>query len=367
MNNIENDLNSQFKKMKEGVKLSVQEKDFHRGEILKFINEKPSPYVEKVIRSPFYFAFFFRKHLVITSLAMILVFSTSLGVSSANSLPNNSLYSIKTKILEPISIFLTTTPKAKAKLKVALVEKRMQEFFQVTISKNLSLEDKTAFISQLSSQVKDAHKGISQLVEEKDLSGATEVTNDLQSILSAQDTVLDTLDVTNPDENGTSEIASVISDSIQTTTEIENNITETVQTSENETALDATVNNQKEEISKTLENLEKEKQENVSEDINNVEVISQIDIDLKISKIKLSLEEANKKAEKGDKKGALELYNQIDQDLGEIESLIDTEQKLHVEDVGENEEPKDLSEDNNTLPVDLENPPAQEQINIRIN
>ena len=46
---------------------------------------------------------------------------------------------------------------------------------------------------------------------------------------------------------------------------------------------------------------------------------------------------------------------------------LDTEQKLHVEDVGENEEPKDLSEDNNTLPVDLENPPAQEQINIRIN
>ena len=287
MNNIENDLSSQFKKMKEGIKLSGQEKDFHRGEILKFINEKPSPYVDKAIRSPFYFGLFFRKHLVITSLAVMLVFSTSLGVSSANSLPNNSLYSIKTKILEPISIFLTTTHKAKAKLKVALVEKRMQEFSQVTISKNLNPEDKVAFVSQLSSQIKDAQKGISQLVEEEDLSGATEVTNNLQSILSAQNTVLDTIDVKNPAENDTSEIASVISGSIETTTEIEDNITETVQTSENKTALDATVDNQKEEISKTLKNLEgknlERKQEGVSGEKDNVEVINQIDIDFKIS------------------------------------------------------------------------------------
>jgi hypothetical protein len=345
---MEKDFYSQFKKISENTRLSKKELEFHREEILKFMNKETGLNPSKKIVSPFQFSIFFHKHFILTSLVVILAFGTSLGVSSANSLPNNSLYSIKTKVIEPISIFLTPTPKAKAKLRVALVEKRMQEFSQVTINGELSPEDKTDFASQLSSQVKDAHTDISNLVKEKDLSGATEVTNDLQSILSAQDEVLDTLGETNANTQDTREIALVLDDSLQKTDAIENSITETVQTTDNDTELDTIINNQKAEINKTLENLEKEKLGNVSEDADNVEIISQNDIDLKILKIKASLEAADKKVTSGNKKEALELYNQIDQDLGEIESLIHTEQKLQTDDE------KPPSEDA-TLPEDTEN------------
>src|SRR3989344_5303583 len=262
MNKIENDFNSQFKRIKESVKLSETEMDCHRGEVLKFIDQKPSPYFHKKIQSPFYFGFFLKKHFVVTSLAIVLIFSGGLTISADNSLPNDYLYQVKTKITEPILVFLTPNSKAKASLKVSLVERRLQEYSQVTFNGEiLSPEDKTSFINQFSSQVKDAHQGISKLVEEENLPDALETTNDLQSILSAQDTIL---------------------------------------------------------------------------------------------------EKANTKSENGDKKEALEMYNQIDQDLGELESLIRSEQKLEVDDLGKSIGPKDKINGDSSLPIDLENTPTQE-------
>lgn len=349
---MENDLGSKFENIKQTIKLSKKEKDFHRAEIIKLMGNKPSPYFNKTINSPFYTLLSLRRHLVATSLVVVLISSTGLGVTSANSLPNNSLYSIKTNILEPISIFLTTNSKAKAKLRVALVERRMQEFSQVSMIEDLSLENKTHFIEKLSSQIVDAHEGISELLEDEDFSGATEVTNDLQSILSAQDTILDAVDEENPENSGISEVASVIDDSIQATNVIEDNITDEVQTLSDETELDVTINNQKERINETLENLAAAKEQDISEDKENIEIITQEYIDLKISQIKASLEEADKKLAAGDKDGTLEIYNQIDQDLGEIESLIHAEQKLKIEDAEGNEESGDNKKD--ATSVDLE-------------
>ena len=363
MNKIENDFNSQFKRIKESVKLSETEMDFHRGEVLKFIDQKPSPYFHKKIQSPFYFGFFLKKHFVVTSLAIVLIFSGGLTISADNSLPNNYLYQVKTKITEPILVFLTPNSKAKAFLKVSLVERRLQEYSQVTFNGEiLSPEDKTSFINQFSSQVKDAHQGISKLVEEENLPDALETTNDLQSILSAQDIILEKIHEVNPDAENTDEVILVIIDSIESTTTIENNITETVQISIDETDIENSINSQKEEITESLKNLKEGKQLDVpgEEGMKNLDVVNQAHIDSKIFEITISLDEANTKSENGDKKEALEMYNQIDQDLGELESLIRSEQKLEVDDLDKSIGPKDKINGDSSLPIDLENTPTQE-------
>ena len=354
------DFNTQFKKIKESVKLSETERDFHSGEILKFIDQKPSPYFHKKIQSPFYFGFFFQKHFIATGLVVVLIFSTGITVSADSALPNDYFYQIKTKITEPVLLFLTPNLKSRASKKVALVERRLQEYSQVALNgETLSPEDKISFTNQLSLQVKEAHEGISQLVNEESLPDALETTNDLQSVLAAQDIILEKIHEVNPDAENTDEVTSVITESIESTTVIENNITETVQISTDETDLDNSIASQKEEIAKSLESLQEEKQRDVSEETEDkLDVVNQTNIDSKISEINLLIEEADKKALGGEKKKALELYNQIDQDLGEIESLIHIEQKLQIDESIKSEETKDETGNNDSLPIDLENPPA---------
>ncbi|MBI2631333.1 hypothetical protein HYW73_03960 [Candidatus Nomurabacteria bacterium] len=358
---MENDFNSQFKKIKESVKLSEQEMDFHRGEIVKFMDRKPSSFKRK-IRSPFYLGFFFQKHFIATGLVAVLIFSTGITVSADSALPNDYFYQIKTKITEPVLLFLTPNLKSRTSKRVALVERRLQEYSQVVLNgETLSPEDKISFTNQLSLQIKQAHEGISQLVKEESLPDALETTNDLQSVLAAQDTILEKIHEVNPDAENTDEVTSVITESIESTTTIENNITETVQISTDETELDNSIASQKEEITKSLEGLQEENQRDASEENKDkLDVVNQTNIDSKISEINLLIEEADKKVVGGEKKKALELYNQIDQDLGEIESLIHVEQKLQIDDSVDSDEPKDQTTGEDLLPIDLENLHGQE-------
>jgi|SRR3989344_6062209 len=329
---MEKDFYSQFKNMSEGARLSQKEKDFHRGEILRFMEKQPSPYVDKKLSSPFYIGIFLKRHFIVASLVIILFSSGGITISAESSLPNDYLYQIKTKITEPVLVFLTSD---KAKIKVALVERRFQEFSQVTLNEEINLEDKTAFVSQLSLQVGGAHKEIKKLVQSKNTGKAIKATNDLQSILSAQNTVLEKIHIANPEAESTDDIENFIEDSIERTTEIEGDLTETVNSKDDQSNSDEITSDQKEEISVSLEDI-KNITESVPEgDTPNFDSEDQSYINSKLSDINEVLKRGDEKLLEGEKNDAFILYNQADQKLGELKSLIDSDRELGIDVLGE--------------------------------
>lgn len=321
---MEDDLLSKFKKARDNAKLSNEEMDFHRSEIIKFIEKKPG--TQKHIRIPSPFHFMFSKHLLTSSLAIVLLLGSGITISAETSLPNDYLYSLKTKVTEPILVFLTPTTKGKTDLRVALVNKRLQEFSRVSLNKEtLQPEEKAEFIVQLSYQIRYAHNSISQLAEDQNSSDALQETNDLQSILLAQDTILEKMKDANSTDNETEDIASTIDASIKATADLSDDITEDLRSSNDGTELDKALSDQKEEIASSIENIEKEKGEASEDNGELVDIVDKTLIDSKLAKIKIILDDADKKIVDGDKYGALELYNQVDQKLGELELLIETD------------------------------------------
>jgi len=325
---MEKDFYSQFKKMSERARLSQEEKDFHRGEVLKFMEKQPSPYVDKKLPSPFYVGMLLKRHFMVTSLAVVLLLSGGLTISADSSLPNDYLYQIKTKITEPVVVFFTPD---KAKIKVTLVERRLQEFSQVVLNEEINSEDKAAFVSQLSLQVEGAHEEIKKLKKNNKNADALKATNDLQSVLSAQNIVLEKIHTVDPGAENSIDVEDLIDDSIEKTTEIEEDITETIQNSESETELDQTIDNQKKEITESLAGIEEQKQESILEDGDDLNLLGIDSIDQKVSDINADIENADIKTESGEKDEALLLYNQADQDLGELQKLIEIGRSLKVD------------------------------------
>ncbi len=328
---MKNDIHSNFKKIKENTILTESEKIFHRAEILKFISKNPTPLKFENVRSPFQLDFFYRRHLAFTSLAVLLAISTTLGVSAQGSLPNSYLYSIKTKVTEPALVLLTPSQKSKTALKVSFVGKRLQEFSQVTLDGvTLNDKDKTAFLDQFSTQVQDAHQAISQLAKDKNAGDALKETNDLQSILSSQNTISGNISSTSRKGDESDDLSSRISGSIEATTTIENDITDRIQDSENTEELDKTIAATKDEISKSLNNIEVER-EIISTTEETLHFINKNEIDSKLSEINEINASADKTAAEGNKNEALKLYNLADQKLGELESILRSEKELNSE------------------------------------
>src|SRR3989344_3522907 len=183
---MEKDIYLKFGKMRKEVKLSDTEKNFHRGEILKFIESEPSPYADKRTISRFSFTML-QRHMILASLTAMIILGGGVTMSANGSLPSDLLYKIKTNINEPILLFFTPTSEGKTAMKVALVNRRLREFSEVTLNKNLNQKEKMSFVNHLSVQIKDTQKEILKLAVEKNRSGAFHANNNLQSILTTQD------------------------------------------------------------------------------------------------------------------------------------------------------------------------------------
>jgi hypothetical protein len=329
---MEQDIHSKFKKLREEHKLSDAEKVFHRAEIIKFIEKRPSPYVSEKKISFFHFGFMFRRHLVLASLAAIFFVGSGVAMSANGSLPNELLYNVKTKINEPIALFLTPTSQGKATMKVAFVNRRLQEFSMVTLNnKKLKPKDKVNFVNRLSLQIKDTQKNILQLAEESNTSGAFHANNNLQSILVNQDIIIDKIHTANPGAEDTNEFTSMINTSIEETAQIEDQITNSVNAHDNETKIDQTILNIKKEVDASLKNLEAAKENLEKQDLNRLDVIDRDSLDTKITDIHEDLELAEKEMDEGNKQEALRLYNKLDRDLGKLNSLIQAKKQLKIQ------------------------------------
>ncbi len=326
--------NFKFKKLQDKIKLSKNEKNFHREKILKFMNDQDlvqSPYFREQVPSSFQFIFFIKKHFIITSLVIVCFLSTTIAVSADHAIPNDYLYQVRVKIVEPTKILLAPTAEKKNDLRVKFVNKALKDFSQVSEKEEINEPDKKALIDSVSSNIQDINIEIANEKEEVNTSNSLKIANDLKSVLSAHNIVLDKMNESNS-ENITEDLSAKINEGLGQTEETISQLTETIQNSSDLTKLDQTIIDQKEEINTSLNNIENNKKnppsKNNSEENNILNI--QNEIDTKLSEIDLMTKEGDIKLEEGNKKEAVDIYNQVDQKVGELESLIESSQNLNI-------------------------------------
>jgi len=375
---MENNINFKFKELGNKLKLSKTEKDFHREEILRFVNQKISiqtPYYKEEKILPFYISIFTGKYLVFTSLVIVAFLSTGIVVSAEQALPNDYLYQMKIKIIEPTKILLAPTVEKKNNLRVEFVDNALKDFSQISLKEDVNPSDKSAIIDSISSNIKDVNNDISKQVGENNTSNSLETANNLRSVLSAHSIVLDKISETNPEVDNTDTLSTKINEGLNTTDKTINTLVNTIQTSKDPAKIDQTISDQKEDINtimKDIKNVNSDnlinknqniKRGNQSEKINiipkdtiydsvnnnttnkrqdnalgNIEdnkkqdIVSsdKTNVDVKLSEINAILKEGDQKLSEGKKDEAFILYNQTDQKLGELKSLIDSENKLNI-------------------------------------
>lgn len=100
-----------------------------------------------------YLMFFKEKYFVAIAVVVLLLSGTSFA--SAYSLPGDMLYSIKTKILEPVGLSLKFSEEAENRYKIQLLEKRVEELEKLKERDFLSKEKQKESRDTASKNVKD--------------------------------------------------------------------------------------------------------------------------------------------------------------------------------------------------------------------
>lgn len=332
---MEKDIYSKFKNINSQLKLSKEERDFHREKILSFIDGPRLISNKPRIPSPFIFGFF-SSRLVFTAVVAFLVLGTGTGlvVGAEKSLPNSSLYQLKVNVLEPTQLFLTFDPEEKVDLKVAFIDEALKDFSKVTLKQSLDQEETDQFAESVSERVKSVHQDILGFSENDKLADALEVANDLKSVLSTQNVVLSKVNLGNTDTTNIDDISDNINQNLDATINIIDNIKKEVGNPENKQILDSTIEDQKVEINSSLSDVgsvveyaTKEQQNFDSEDKSYV--------DSELHSISDIIKQGDDKFIEGKKEEAFLFYNTADQKIGDLKSLIETDEDLGIDLLGD--------------------------------
>ncbi len=119
-----NDLEQHFKKATEQIRMTDSEKSAMRFSVQQEI--APSSPAPISTPSPYVWMFAPRS-LAMLSVALLVIFSTGSAYASEGSLPGTPLYSVKTKIVEPLKVALAPTVQAKAEANASIARVRVQE------------------------------------------------------------------------------------------------------------------------------------------------------------------------------------------------------------------------------------------------
>jgi hypothetical protein len=151
MNNFE----EQIEKLASTVKLSDAEKSVMRRELLERINTHKNK-LPQSIASPFSIFSFVSYHRVrvLSAAFMVVVFlTTSTSVLADKALPGDILYSVKTKINEPVGGLFAVTDFDKASWSVTLANRRIDEAEMIADRVDVSDEIKSSHYALLADQV----------------------------------------------------------------------------------------------------------------------------------------------------------------------------------------------------------------------
>lgn len=350
---MENNFDIQFKKLKESVNLTGSEKEFHKSQILRFMEKSGTA---TPVASPFQFHFSPHAKILTTGFALFLFLTTGLVSSAKSSLPNEYLYVFRIKVVEPLQVFLARGIKEKNDTRIALIGDRLEDFSKVSLRTKLNPEEKARFAEYFSITIKEVQEEITRQATEEDVSEALSAANDLQSVLSAHSVVMDKLRETeNADEekmklqdtvvatSQLSDLSSNIDEGMDKTREIIGDLTSQLQNFEEAEKLQAALDKQRGELIQSLAKVEDTAEEALKKD--GLDAEDQAFITAKLSEIENLLKEGEEKSESGSKKAALNVYNEADQKIGELKTLLSSDKELGIDVLGSSDMDIKISEE----------------------
>ncbi len=122
---------------------------------------------------------------------MLVIFMGAGAVASAEkALPGDVLYFVKVFVNEKVAVALAFSPEEKARLKVALVEKRVQEAEVLANKGKLDEKSQVQISRRLKDNVDQAIEGLASLSEQGQSEPAAEITSNFEATLKAHGEVL---------------------------------------------------------------------------------------------------------------------------------------------------------------------------------
>lgn len=189
-------MNNDFKKFISNAKkieLSSEKKDFIRARLQDFIEFTPVATKLSPINSTFYISKFSMLNLskaVSFALIVLIAGGSTISYASEDTLPGDTLYTVKVNFKEPIQETLAIGPEAKLGVKTKQVEKRLTEA-QVLIKNNdLTPEKHKEVEMRVEKQVEEISQKIDELQEKGDVETILATTSKLQPVLKAHQEAL---------------------------------------------------------------------------------------------------------------------------------------------------------------------------------
>jgi len=209
-------MNNDFKKFISNAKkieLSSEKKDFIRARLQDFIEFTPVATKLSPINSTFYISKFSMLNLskaVSFALIVLIAGGSTISYASEDTLPGDTLYTVKVNFKEPIQETLAIGPQAKLEVKTKQVEKRLTEA-QVLIKNNdLTPEKHKEVEMRVEKQVEEISQKIDELQEKGDVETILATTSKLQPVLKAHQEALQKEVDSKKSENTDTEVQSEV-------------------------------------------------------------------------------------------------------------------------------------------------------------
>lgn len=158
----------------------------------KFVAENPV----QSVRSPFYrtLVFMRQKNFIIPTIAIIIIIlSGSTALAAKNSLPGQTLYSVK-MIGESAQSFLALNPKSKAQIEASHAISRLQEIEQVaSLNKQLNEGEGKDMSGNFENQVKSVTKNIDKLKDKGQSEDASIIWSDFKKSVAVHEKTIEDL------------------------------------------------------------------------------------------------------------------------------------------------------------------------------
>jgi hypothetical protein len=175
------------------ITLSPEKKALIRAHIQDFIELTPitksiskpilSPLVSRVSVSYFSKAISF-------ALIVLIAGGSTISYASEDTLPGDTLYTVKVNVKEPLEEKLAFSPQAKLEVKTKQVEKRLTEAQTLLQNNDISPEKHKEVESRVEKQVEEISQTITELQEKGDVETILSTTSKLQPVLKAHQEAL---------------------------------------------------------------------------------------------------------------------------------------------------------------------------------
>lgn len=189
-------MNDNFHKLIQSAKqieLSSEKKGIIRARVESFIELTPiTQTVSKPIKSPFTprISISYFSKAISFALIVLIAGGSTISYASEDTLPGDTLYTVKVNVKEPLEQKLALTPQAKLEVKTKQVEKRLTEA-QTLLQKNDTSPEKHKEVEvRVEKQVEEIAQTISELQEKGDVETILSATSKLQPVLKAHQEAL---------------------------------------------------------------------------------------------------------------------------------------------------------------------------------